>query len=468
MRGLAFGALVVASAFACGERAPSELPPEGQLLVHLSTDAPLPAPVAATLGADDAPPLFDRARIEIFPPSATTPCGDCTHEFQLDRALVAAGRASMGVVPKPETAGYVARVRMFSSAHLDAGQPRSDGTVDVYVALPPIPAEGITEVTVVLRTDDVAKTVGSLAAPVAALAGRPRDGFAGSWAPAMRRGCSGEPEPGMVCVPGGAFWMGNPRTRSLRHPGDAFALRLVSLEPFYLDATEVTVRAFRDARAAEPRDPMRYDPADGLPGPPLHCTYTNSVANTDDLPVNCLSWARARAYCQKRGADLPTEAQMEYATGALESRPYPWGGDGPTCEDAVYARMPGLSPDYACPGQWLQPPGAGRRDRVSLAGGVLLDLAGNVTEYSRDHWSVVTDACAGAGVLHEPMCDRGASATTPHVMVGGSFVDGAAGLATGTRRPTYDFGVLSKQGPAGGVDAPQLTSVGFRCASPGR
>ena len=60
------GALL-SSALGCTE----DLPPEGQLLLTVVTDAPLPPPT----GFGDGPPaLFDRLRFDIVPPGRSEPC----------------------------------------------------------------------------------------------------------------------------------------------------------------------------------------------------------------------------------------------------------------------------------------------------------------------------------------------------------------------------------------------------------
>lgn len=457
-----------AAASSCAHHT-ATLPPNGQLVLYVDTDAPLPAPIGSSLGAGEPPPLFDRLRIDVVPPGASEPCAVCSHEFDVDRDLVGQGRASIGVTPPVGATGYRVRVRLFRAAFVEEGEPRADATLETVASLPPIASEGLTEVTVVLHTDDVARPVGTLDDPVAPIAGRPSGALVGTWAPAHRRPCAGAAGDGEVCVPGGAYWMGNPLTR-LFFPLEAPRLRLVALSPFFLDATEVTVERLRDAHGATDRDPMRYDPLDGLPGPPLHCTYQNASSDTDDLPVNCISWERARAFCATRGGDLPTEAQFQYVAGGLASRLYVWGDDPPSCDDAVYARSDFIAPELRCPGQWVEPAGSGKRDRLVVpGGGVILDVAGNVTERLLDRFQQPQESCWGTGVFHDPVCTTGSanpSFAGRHSLATGSFVASGAALAAAARGPDYDFTAALRH-PAGGPLAPAVTSAGFRCARSG-
>lgn len=465
-RVMAVGTLLACAA-ACGND--ERRPPIGQLLLYIETDAPLPAAPGESLGPDDPAPLFDRVRIEVFPPGQRSPCIECTHEFDVDRRIVAERRASVGITPPPGVTGYRARIRLFRAAHGSiGGEPRPDASIDVTTSLPPAPAEGIVSATVTLRTENVARPSGSLDAPVPAA---PRAAEAlPLWAPAMRAYCTRPPAPGEVCIPGGAFWMGNPLLTAFHAPGDSVVMRIAALAPFFLDDREVRVDRFRASMVAISGDPMRHAPDDGSPGPIIHCTYTDAIGNDEDLPVNCVSWARARAHCASRGADLPTEAQLQYAAGALEGRLYPWGEDSPTCSDAVYARAPHvLAVEHVCPGNWVLPAGNGDRDRIALRQGVLLDLAGNLSEMALDLWNLQTESCWGAGVFFEPLCTTPSSdpnANGQHTVVAGSFLDPAGAITVAQRRPAFSFSRAQAAGPAGGIHAPQFAGIGFRCARP--
>ncbi len=466
LRGLAFAPAL----FACG---PREATPPGQILLYVETDAPLPPPPGTASDPNDPIPLFDRLRIDVIPPGATASCAGCTHEFDVDRDLVGEGRASVGITTPPGATGYVARVRLFRGAFVELGEPRTDASLDTFIALPPIGTEGITSITATLRTDDVAHPVGSLASPVAAAVGGPSGRLVGTWPGAARKPCVGDPPEGMACVPGGAFWMGDPLLRGALEPGDSVVLRVAVVSPFFLDQTEMTVASMRATGLASKidptgsSDPMVNRPDDGAPGYPLHCTYTTAPGNDEALPTNCISWNMAHAACQSRGADLPTEAEYQYVAGALLGRRFVWGTDAPRCGDAIYARAQGyIGPEESCPGLWVAPSGSGARDRLEVQGGEIVDLAGNVAELARDRWNLSSESCWPVGIAYDPECTT-ASATstfTQHTVVGGGWLSRGRGLAAAARRPTVDFSAAMHSGPAGGpVYAPFITNVGFRC-----
>jgi formylglycine-generating enzyme required for sulfatase activity len=449
----------------------SSLPPLGQLVVYVETDAPLPAAPGASLGPHDPLPLFDRVRIEIAHGSEP-PCAGCTNEFDLDREIVAEGRASVGIATPTGESGYVARVRLFPRAFVVAGEPRADATIDVTIALPPTPAEGIISVVAPVHVDDVAHPVGSAGAPIVPRLGEPNRGLAGSWSGAQRRGCLAPPEDGVVCVPGGAYWSGNPLYQaSAINIGDhelsvvPGPLRIIAVSPFFLDATEVTVGAFRAAGVATSKDPLRA--IDALqPEPFYNCTYRDANRG-NDLSLNCVSWSMARTFCGSRGADLPTEAQLGFVAGGLRGSLFVWGDDPPKCADAIYGRAAAVDGTWpTCEAGYVSVPGRGARDRLELEGGEIVDLAGNLAELTLDRWQERNESCWPSGVLRDPICDTpsaNAAFADAHVLVGGAWMFSEALLAAEARQPTTPLSTAARTAFS---PTSRLSATGFRCARP--
>jgi formylglycine-generating enzyme required for sulfatase activity len=119
-----------------------------------------------------------------------------------------------------------------------------------------------------------------------------------------------------------------------------------------------------------------------------YATWTPSPGNTENLPINCVSWYEAYAFCIWDGAFLPSEAEWEYAAaGGDQQREYPWGSTDPGVDNAYAIHGNGLGQcDYpvleACTGEANIAPvgtpmlGAGRWGQ--------LDLAGNLWQWNLD------------------------------------------------------------------------------------
>lgn len=144
-----------------------------------------------------------------------------------------------------------------------------------------------------------------------------------------------------------------------------------------------------------------------------HNTWTSTVGGQENLPIVCLNWWEAYAFCIWDGGFLPSEAEWEYAAaGGGEEREYPWGSTDPGVlnQYAIYGcYYPSGIP--ICFGEATIAPvgtatlGAGRWGQ--------LDLAGNAFEWNLD-WSAPSfaDPCTNCATLTE-------SAT--RVIIGGSF-----------------------------------------------
>jgi formylglycine-generating enzyme required for sulfatase activity len=125
---------------------------------------------------------------------------------------------------------------------------------------------------------------------------------------------------GMARLPGGRFVMGS---SSARAPVNERPVRPLAVAPFWIDRTEVTVAAYRACVATGACQRPAVTSAT--------CTYD---ADDPDLPVSCVHWADAEAYCGWVGKRLPSEREWEFAARGAFALPFPWGA-GSSCANAV-------------------------------------------------------------------------------------------------------------------------------------
>lgn len=158
-------------------------------------------------------------------------------------------------------------------------------------------------------------------------------------------------------VSGGSYRRGSDDTQ----PNDA------TVSDFCLDRYEVTVGRFREF--VEDYDAFVPSPGDGEHQPGAgsgwltewgkgdelaadefalrealtdcggssHSTWRDNegAASAERLPINCVDWFTAFAFCIWDGGRLTTEAEWEYAAGGANDWTYPWGNTTP--DDGVHA-----------------------------------------------------------------------------------------------------------------------------------
>lgn len=204
----------------------------------------------------------------------------------------------------------------------------------------------------------------------------------------------------LISIPGGTFQMGTTSQEialavqqceleggacTAAMGADSLPQHPVTLDPFRIERTEVTNRqyvAFLNSLGAGSHNNACFNQA---------CIVTNqenefSVIQFDsanytvsefaaNFPVTGVSWYGAQAYCQAVGRRLPTEAEWERAARGDTGFIYPWG-DTWDPNRAVF-RGEGRDP--------------GAVEVGSIAGNaspyLVLDMAGNVSEWVADNWS---------------------------------------------------------------------------------
>lgn len=430
-------ALVLAaasSALSCSERS---LLPAGQVLVYVDTDAPLARAPGEPEDLMAPPELFDELRVEIVAADGTLACDGCRRDFAVDRSMLAAHTISFGALLPEGRTDLTVRARLFRAVRLGGdGDPPKESTIDEIFTLPPIGADGVVEETARLSLARVGLGPSDTPQPLL-------DGAAyvdGLYPGVTPQGCGGDPLPGEVCIPGGAFWMANAETNIAVADADG-PEHVVVLSPFFVDEGEVTVadlRASGLATAGDPRD-LSENPT---------CTYSQSRGKNDDKPVTCLTSGLASRYCRARGKTLPSEAQFEYLASGLRANRFVWGTDTPECGDAVFGRnaTDSLADTCVALGTGPQPRGSGARDLLSVGGGRVWDLAGNVHEFTRDAFQPIRSPCWLVPLLVDPVCKSASGRTS----IRGGGIDSSAVLLRATIRAAL-------------VDNMPAAEVGFRC-----
>jgi len=149
------------------------------------------------------------------------------------------------------------------------------------------------------------------------------------------------------------------------------------------------------------------------------------AASNENLPMNCVSWYEAMAFCAWDGGYLPTEAQWNYAAGGGdEQRVYAWSVPATSLTlDVSHA-------SYDCLADGV--PGCTGSDLVAvgtkLAGDGRWgqsDLTGSVMEWTLDWDDRYTTPCVDCANISVPTGER--------VVRGGSFNIDVGRLRTGYR-----------------------------------
>ena len=175
-------------------------------------------------------------------------------------------------------------------------------------------------------------------------------------------------------------------------------------------------------------------------------TWTASAGNNEMLPLTCLDWYEAHAFCIWDGGFLPSEAEWKYAAaGGDQLRMYAWG-----------SMDPGTASQYAMYDCYY--PTGTRGNCTSLANIAKvgstplglgrwgqLDLAGSVWEWNLDEYASYVSPCIDCAYL---------TGATNRVLPGGGFHTGLMPYLLSANRTTVSY-ATTYRGDFG---------VGVRCA----
>jgi formylglycine-generating enzyme required for sulfatase activity len=154
-------------------------------------------------------------------------------------------------------------------------------------------------------------------------------------------------------------------------------------------------------------------------------TWTNAPGANENLPIDCMNWYEAYAFCIWDGGFLPSEAEWEAAgAGGAAEREYPWGSATPTSQYAIYGAAHASAVGTAAAG-------------VGLYG--QFDLDGNADEWVLDSYAPYVNPCTDCAYLSSALNRE--TRDSPYWVGSGALSPEARlpGLAPTSREPGLGF-----------------------------
>jgi cytochrome c nitrite reductase small subunit len=253
----------------------------------------------------------------------------------------------------------------------------------------------------------------------------------------------------MKAIPGGTFTMGSPENETFREQDEGPQVK-VKVDSFFMARVETTwdaFLAFFSATMSEGR-PDNYgkippsEMVDGITGPTSPYGNPGQGWGRGDRPAITMTHYAAQVFChwlsEKTGKNyrLPTEAEWEYAARAGKKGAYFFEGTPKDySEKGLFSSIFGA--DTSVINSYViykmnsnaktQPP-----EKVKPNPFGLKNMLGNVDEFCSDYYDPEIYSEYGEKVNNP----RGPSSGEEHVIRGGSFKDGAAGVRCAERDHT--------------------------------
>lgn len=218
----------------------------------------------------------------------------------------------------------------------------------------------------------------------------------------------GEDAPTWITIPAGSFTMGCSPNDELCDADESPA-HTVQLAGFQMTETEITQQQYAKEIGANPA----------------------WYGDCPNCPIEFVTWAEAKAFCEAVGGRLPTEAEWEYAARAGVSTRYTCGDDPACLELAAWDKFNAGSRTH--PAKQKQPNAFG-----------LYDVLGNVWEFTNDYYAA--NYYQGSPAQNPP----GPATGQYRVMRGGSWYSGESNARVSNRFEGDTVG--------------RYANFGFRCA----